>query len=110
MAINYSINGRSIPTVPSCEWQPIMNTVDNQNVKGYSNWERHIWIVPTMRVTDFQYLDNLKGSEIISLVSSSQTDHNVEATYSDARMINVEGSHIGHVIRNARIEMLVKVS
>lgn len=110
MAITYSVNNRLIPTVPIARWPKNPNSEQYTGVKGYSPWYSHVWIVSRMRMDDYEFLESLRGSQLINITTSDIANPNVEKTYADARMVDISGNHIGLTMDNVMVQFLVRES
>ena len=55
---------------------------------------------------DYEFLDSLKGTTLLELVSTDKDAPSNEKTYTSARLLNISGRHVGLNMESVRVEFL----
>lgn len=106
-AIGYAVNAAAITGGVIAHWPPLIEGQNADATPQISNWYPHRWEIPELEMADWITLYNLRGTNLTSVVTTTQETPNIGNTYTTARLLSVTGQQQGRRMLNVIVEFLI---
>lgn len=110
MAITYEVNSTAITGGIKAHWPPMETAKLNDGLPEYSFWYRHIWAIESLDMTDYLFLEGLRGTVLTQLKTTDKDTPNSTGTYATGRVMTVSGQQRGRQMLNVLVNFLVDAS
>lgn len=110
MTITYEVNSTAVVAGIRAYWPPIETGGNGDGSPQYSPWYRHIWAIEVMEMSDYLFLEGLRGTVLTQVKTTDKDTPNSTGTYTTGRIMTVTGQHRARQMLNVQVEFLIDVS